>query len=450
MADRPDPAAGLASAVPLPLDLAALDACGPGAIVVGLSGGLDSSVLLDALARLPDIRRRGLRALHVHHGLHAEADRWAAHCTALCERLSVPLQVDAVVVRAVGLGREGDARAARHAAFEAHLGAGEVLALAHHLDDQAETFLLRALRASGPDGLAAMSPRRRLGAGWLWRPLLALPRARLQEHAERHGIAWIEDPANRDLDLDRNFVRHRVLPVLRERWPQAAAAFARSALLSREAGDLLDAGDAAALAAVSTGDPAVLEAAPLGSLPPPRRARLLRRWITALGLPPLPGWALARIYAELLAARADAVAEVEWSGAVVHAWRGRLHAGQRITPIAPDLRLEWDGRTPLPLPGGGLLETLPGVAWPEPLLVTARAGGERIRLPGRTHRHLLKHALQDAGVPPWLRRSMPLLSTLDGEVLALGDRVIGARLAAWLQERQARLHWTPGVTSSGD
>src|SRR5690606_11245758 len=147
-----------------------------GPLLVGFSGGLDSTVLLHRLARDGEWRARGLRAIHVHHGLHAEADAWAAHCARACARLDVPLDIARVrVERDGGQGLEAAARRARHAAFAEVLGSGAILVLAHHRDDQAETFLLRALRASGVDGLAAMRAWRRFGDGWLWRPLLERP-----------------------------------------------------------------------------------------------------------------------------------------------------------------------------------------------------------------------------------------------------------------------------------
>ena len=149
-----------------------------GPVTVGFSGGLDSCVLLHMLATQASIHERGLRALHVHHGLHADADAWALHCRNACEALGVPLQVVRVEVdRGGGYGPEAAARDARRRAFAETLGEDEVLALAHHRDDQAETFLLRALRASGPGGLAAMRPWRLFGNAWLWRPLLDLSHA---------------------------------------------------------------------------------------------------------------------------------------------------------------------------------------------------------------------------------------------------------------------------------
>ncbi|HZW19607.1 MAG TPA: tRNA lysidine(34) synthetase TilS [Luteimonas sp.] len=411
-------------------------------VLVGLSGGLDSVALLHLLSTQPRIRGAGLRALHVHHGLQPAADDWAAHCRAVCEALDVPLQVVRVdVARDTGSGLEAAARSARRAAFADALREGEVLALAHHRDDQAETFLLRALRASGPDGLAAMRPWQRFGSGWLWRPLLAVPRAGLLAHARAHGLPWIEDPSNDDTAHDRNFLRHRVLPLLRERWPAADAALARSAALAAEAGDLLADEDASALDAARTPDPYTLSVTALAALPRARRARVLRRWVDALGLPPLPAQGVARIECDLLAAAADAGAMFEWQGCTVRRWRGLLHAGALPDPLPSTWRVAWDGRTPLALPGGGSLRLEGADGFETPLFAHARGGGERIRLPGRAHSHALKHVLQDLGVPPWRRGRLPLLSDADGRVQAAGDLVASATFDAWLRARGARLAW---------
>lgn len=424
----------------IPAALAGLPAA---PLCVGYSGGLDSSVLLHALAASPRARERGLRAWHVHHGLHADADAWAAHCARICAGYGLELSVSRVsVARDGGDGPEAAARAARHAAFADGLGAGEVLALAHHRDDQAETLLLRLLRGSGPDGLAAMREWRDCGRGRLWRPLLALPRAALEAYARRHGLQWIDDPSNGEERYDRNFLRLRALPLLRERWPQADAALAQSARLQDEAARLLDSDDAAALAQVRSLDPSALSRSGLAALEPARRARVLRRWIAALGLPPLPAQGVARIEAELLPARADAQAEFAWNGAVVSAWRDLLHAQEQRAPLPREWRAHWDGRAPLALPGGGLWRLDGASGFDAPLIAQARAGGERIALPGRAHRHSLKHALQALGVPPWERERLPLLVDADGEVWAAGDLLYSARMQAWLRDRGARLEWT--------
>lgn len=411
-------------------------------VLLGLSGGLDSSVLLRLLAESP--HRAGLRAIHVHHGLQAEADAWAAHCEALCAALAVPLQVRRVQVqRDSPLGLEGAAREARHAAFADALREDEALALAHHREDQAETFLMRALRASGPDGLAAMRPWRRFHHGWLWRPLLEVPRARLLHFARLHGLDWIEDPSNAASDFDRSFLRSEVMPLLRTRWPHADAAFARSAELCSQATQLLEGEDAALLqAAIAAGDPHALHVHELAGMPPERQARVLRRWIADLALPPLPSRGVAALQ-RLLDRPIDATpARFGWSQARVRRWRGLLHAELCGASLPADTDLPWDGSQPLRLPTGDVLALAGADRFDTRVRVRARRGGEHILLPGRSHRHTLKHVLQQRGIPPWRRERLPLLVDAEGRVLAAGDAILSARFAQWLAERDARLLWT--------
>ncbi|CTP85968.1 tRNA lysidine(34) synthetase TilS [Xanthomonas translucens pv. arrhenatheri] len=420
---------------------AALPDPAPAAVLVGLSGGLDSSVLLHALAHQPHYRRAGLRAVHVHHGLHADADAWADHCAGFCAALAIPLQVLRVQVpRDSGHGLEAAARQARRAAFTQLLGEGEWLALAQHRDDQAETFLLRALRASGPDGLAAMQGLRSFAHGMLWRPLLALQRSDLHAYAQRHGLHWIEDPSNADPGFDRNFLRLQLLPLLRQRWPHADAALARSAQLCGEAGALLDDGDQAALEALCEHATAPLSLPPLRALPAPRRARVLRRWVAQAGLPPLPAAGLVAIERSLLHARADASAQFAWHGATLRCWREALYAERDPPPLPGDWQAQWDGRAPLALPDGRHLQLLADapLGFDAPLQVRLRQGGERVLLPGRVHSQALKQVLQEAAVPPWQRARLPLLFDA-GRLLAAGDRIVAAPLHAWLQTRNARL-----------
>lgn len=415
-----------------------------GAVLAAYSGGLDSTVLLHRLASDPAIRARGLRAVHVHHGLHADADLWATHCTEVCAALGIALDVHRVTVpRDSGLGPEAAAREARRAAFAASMRPGDCLALAQHREDQAETFLLHALRGSGPDGLTAMRPWRRFGDGWLWRPLLETPRSALRAYAEAHGLRWIEDPTNADPAFDRNFLRHRVLPLLRTRWPQADAGFARAATLAGESADLLAGHDRAALASAGTDDDA-LSVPALRALTPPERARVLRLWTTSRGWPPLSAAALARIDAHLLDATLppDRQPSVDWHGRTFRRWRDALHAVDPRHALPAGWSCDWDGLVPLALPNGDRLALTGAEALPGPCRVHARRGGERLRLPGRTHRHALKHLLQDAGLPPWERARLPLLSAADGTLLAAGDRFLDAGFASWLAERSATLAWT--------
>ncbi|AXK71566.1 tRNA lysidine(34) synthetase TilS [Lysobacter sp. TY2-98] len=410
-------------------------------VCVGFSGGLDSTALLHALATDARIRTRGLRALHVHHGMQADADDWAAHCIAVGAQCGVEVDVVQVDVRASGLGREGAAREARYAAFAGHLRAGEHLALAHHRDDQAETFLLRALRASGVDGLAAMSPLRPLARGVVWRPWLAVSRETLRTYANAHGLKWLADPSNGDASLDRVFLREQVMPLLRQRWPSVDAALARSAALAAQASSQLQGDDVASLAACTLDSTDTLSIPALRALSPDARARVLRRWIAGLGLPPLPANGVERITRDLLDARDDAQARFDWHGATARAWRDRLRASRLVAPLDATFDVTWDGLVPLVLPNGGRLALDPPVELPANARVRARRGGERIRLAGRTHHHALKDALRDAGIAPWIREQLPLL-VVDDTVWAAGDRVVGDALARLLDARGSRVVWT--------
>ena len=401
-------------------------------VLVGYSGGLDSTALLHALAQAHPGR---VRAIHIHHGLHADAGDWAAHCQQTCDALGVPLLIEKVDVVDVDAGPEAAARAARHQTFEAHLQTGEWLALAHHRDDQAETFLLRALRGSGPDGLAAMRPWRRFGEGWLWRPLLGLPRTLLLAYAEANALDWIEDPSNASSLFDRNFLRHEVMPRLRQRWPQADASFARAAQWQQQATSALQAADD-----VDNFDDASssLPLARLRALSPLQRARSFRAWASTHGLPAVPARAANWLEDELAKPPGDGASECRWDGALLRRWRDALYPDDDVSPLPDDLDIRWDGRDELILPNG-LRWSLDGTSnFDCPLHVRPRLGGERIQLPGRQHRHLLKHVLQERDLPPWRRAATPLLFDAAGELLAAGD-IHSACLAAWLKVRGACL-----------
>ncbi|MBS0192919.1 MAG: tRNA lysidine(34) synthetase TilS [Proteobacteria bacterium] len=410
-------------------------------LVVGFSGGLDSTVLLHALATHPSIRGRGLRAVHVHHGLQADADAWAAHCEAVCAQWDIRIDIARIQVDLhAGRGMEAAARAARLDAFRTLLNADEVLALAHHRDDQAETVLLRLLRGAGGDGLAAIRRRSRLGSLHLWRPLFDVPRSVLRRYADAHELRWIEDPSNESVTYDRNFLRHRVLPLLRERWPQADRSLARSAALLAEQAQLLDVEVAVSLKSLQLADDA-LSIPGLLALPRAQRARVLRVWLRQMtGLAPGGRW-LATLERDLLRARSDGEARVVWASRLLQRWRDGLHARISAPAWPNDWSATWDGQSALQLPDRSRLELLGVDGFDATMTVRARRGGERIRLPGRGHSHELKHVLQDRGVPPWSRIRMPLLFAVDGELLAAGDAIVAARLDAWLRENDARLRW---------
>jgi tRNA(Ile)-lysidine synthase len=174
-------------------------------------------------------------------------------------------------------------------------------------------------------------------------------------------------------------------------------------------------------------------------MPADARARLLRRWVSHLGLPPLPADGLRRIESELLPAAGDRTPHYDWSDARIVQWRGRLHALRQSDEWSPDWEREWDGTAPIGLPDGGTLSLEGAPRFDATVQVRARVGGERIVLPGRTHSYQLKHVLQERGLPPWERARLPLLFAPDGMLLAAGTDILAAPFAQWLADRGARL-----------
>ncbi|MDN6179382.1 MAG: tRNA lysidine(34) synthetase TilS [Halomonas subglaciescola] len=383
---------------------------------VALSGGMDSSLLLTLAADVCRAQGRPLKALHVNHGLQAGATTFEHHCRALCQRHGVALTVARVAVSAQGKGVEGAAREARYAAFAEHVPNGDTLWLAQHLTDQAETWLLAALRGSGTRGLGAMPARRENAGMALVRPWLEVPHRALMDVAcalERAGkLAWCDDPTNADTYFERNYLRHRVLPVLAERWPHAERALSAAAGHMQDADALLEAYATDELATLTLAFDQ-LDAAALATRSRARKRLLVRTFCRQLGLATPPARRLETLL-EQLNAGADAQVHVAWPGACARLWRGRLYLLKETLSAEYTASLEWrtrwDGRAPLKTPRGEVLIEWLGTPSDasQPLTATWRRGGEVIRLAGRGRRDL-KRLLAEAGVPPWERSAVILV-----------------------------------------
>ncbi|WP_341523023.1 tRNA lysidine(34) synthetase TilS [Pseudomonas sp. G.S.17] len=390
---------------------------------VGFSGGLDSTVLLHALA---DLARREtlppINAIHVHHGLQAAADAWPAHCQQVCDALGVSLQVMAVQVKAEA-SLEQAARDARYAAFTATLKPDEVLLTAQHQDDQAETLLFRLLRGAGLRGLAAMPVSRALGEGSLLRPLLGISRADLEAYGREHQLAWIEDPSNNDVQFSRNYLRNQVMPALTSRWPQAAANLARTAAHLDEAQQLLNELAEQDLIAARSDSllPWVaipsLALAPLVDLSAARQRNALRHWLAPLTrLPDSDHW---RGWEDLRDAGQDARPVWRLADGELHRAEGRIWwlSGDFLQPLKAVSA--WGNLArPLRLPGNGQL-CIEGNIPAGSFEVRYRQGGEILHLPGRGHRDL-KRLLNERGIPLFVRGRLPLLYR-NGQLLAVAN-----------------------------
>jgi tRNA(Ile)-lysidine synthase len=350
-------------------------------IAVALSGGVDSVVLLHILKST-----RPVTAIHVHHGLSPNADRWAAFCRRLCKRLGVPLTVKRVRVVERGEGLEAAARKMRYGVFCKI--PQQTLALGHNRDDQAETVLMNLLRGAGSRGARGMLSTSSYQGKTLLRPLLDVPREQIVAYAREHRLEWIEDESNADESLTRNFVRRQIGPLLEKRFPAWKQALARAArhFARREAG-----ADA-----------------------------LLRKFLQAKGLRAPSEAKLVEMLKQLTSGGRRTL--VEHDGARLRVYRGRILQDQPAQAFKP---LAWNGERKLPIPalGGELrFRAVRGKGFSKNLAlkVRLRRGGERLQPDARRPRRTLKNLFQEAGVPPWERDRLPLLASGDDVVWVPG------------------------------
>lgn len=369
-------------------------------VAVGLSGGLDSVVLLHLLRGLASKHGYKLSALHVNHGLSANAGDWQKFCFVFCLELGIPFKAIKVDVKKKKHGLEAAAREARRAAF--NKVRVDAIALAHHLDDQAETVLFNLLRGAGLAGASGMAAQGRLGRKLLLRPLLGMPRSAIRAYAAEHRLGWIEDESNADESLTRNYIRRRVGPLLEAKFPRWRENLARAA--RHFAGAELDA------------------------------QAMLRAYLKGRGLRAPSEAKLVEMLKQLGAKSAA----IEHDGVVFRRYRKKLFSEKKQAQSRFEPRT-WNGELRLALPalggelrfkrvrGGGIASaSIRG----KQLQVRLRSGGERLRPDARRPSRTLKNLFQEAGVPPWERERMPLLFCGEDLVWAPGLGVDAKFLSA--------------------
>lgn len=396
------------------------------------SAGLDSHVLLHACAALQAQYPQCFQfeAIHIHHGLQAVADAWVEHAQQICTGLDLPLKLIYLNLKPVaGESLEAVARQARYQAFSSGLRSGEMLLTAHHQDDQAETFLLNALRGSGGAGLAAMPKVRSLGLGQLGRPLLAFSRVQLEAYAEQHQLDYVNDPTNAETQFDRNYLRHEILPRLQTRWPAASQTLSRAAAWQAEQQQILEQLLAQQLPPFAGSHAQTLSVQALKAVDELMQKALIRQWLHSLSFTLPSAKKLQPILTDVLGAASDARPCVKWQGCELRRYRDDIYALSPLSPHDPKQVLVWEdweqdlyiSSLDYWLSKELLIPSLKQQAKAEnlPITVHFRQGGERLQRE-QGYSLELKHLFQTAGIPPWERERIPLIYLGDELRLVVG------------------------------
>lgn len=408
-------------------------------LIVAYSGGGDSTALLNVLSESAGIAGElKIIAAHVNHGLNPQSTVWEGHCREGAQALNIQFSCHSLPKDGAPSGKnlEAWARELRYAWFKSLMSPGDFVATAHHIDDQFETFLLRLFRGAGPVGLSAIQTCQTFGQGYLIRPMLAQTKQAVSSYLESREIKYVEDPSNACEDLDRNYLRHSVLPSIRRRWPHAARKVYEAAELQQGiANDLKERADTL-LDKIIEPRTAAVSYQEFRALEPVLGYQLIRQWCERqeLGIPESRHF--REIEKALYAASPTASLELRWKDAVLRYYQDRLYLSRKIQAINPDSRYQWDLRGELKLPhgvlkcsrdvSGGLDSSLVGRSCE---IAYYRHRGERCHPAGRSHSQTLKRLFQSWRVPPWERQRQPIL-WIDGEIAAVVPYCICAPFAA--------------------
>lgn len=391
-------------------------------LVLGLSGGLDSMVLLQLCQQLLQGSDIKLKAVYIHHGLSANADQWAAFCQQQCFKRQIPFEVQKVQLNPTA-NIEAQARTARYSALSAFvLTPQTALLTAHHADDQLETLLLALKRGAGPAGLSGIAALQSFAAGWLLRPLLDFSREQLEVFAKQQQLEWIEDESNSDSRFDRNFLRLQVIPLLQQRWPAFRQNALRSVSHIQQQQQFVEKQLDQLIPTVMHG--AELDLTLLMAQDLTTQKLLVRRWLALTGLNPSTDW-LDRFFSELIGAKADAqplleldvyqirrfankayitqVTEVPQAGVLLE-----LKAGQQLNTVVGQFLLNSEGK------GTALLLT------DDPLYLVFGLFSLPFKPTGERQSKELKQWLKLWAIPPWQRLQLPVLVQNNQVVAVLG------------------------------
>ena len=375
---------------------------------------MDSMLLLHLMSHLFPKR---IRAIYIDHQLQDVSPQWGSFVQEQCYVLDVPCVIQAVDVDTGNV--ESQARSARYAAFQKHLLANEILVLAHHQQDQAETVLLRLLSGAGIHGLAAMQSIDIREKFTIWRPLLALSRQQIELWAAEMQLRNIQDQTNFDTSYDRAWCRAELWPILEKRFPKMQQALARTSYLMQDAETIL--ADVLTQDWASCGNAAVLNLTPFRQLSAPRQRQLLSAWMKGEDLYRPAFDMVQRLFDEVIESKVDAQAALHWNQYYYVRYQQQLFRVSKAEYLAEECQTIESIEQRFSLDqaygfasGQYRIETqkygLSSELLEQPLQIKPRLGGEKLHLYGRVGAWPLKKAIQSAQIFPWQRHTIQILS----------------------------------------
>ena len=417
---------------------------------IALSGGVDSMVLLDLLSkakRSSDV----IKAIHINHNLHESSKEWVDFAKDACKKYKLPLIIESINPKQEGFGLEAEAREQRYKKFKEIILDNECLLTAHHLDDQIETMLFRIFRGTGLDGLRSIRKKAKFGKGLLCRPLINIPREAIEQYAKLNDIKWIEDPSNKNIDFDRNYLRNNIVPSIKKRWPNAQKTITRLSSLAENNQKLLH-----ELAKEDIGEIEKFNVLDIGILSNKSSLRInnIFRFMilkNKMGIPSLK--VLENGIETLINAKSDSPI-ITWDGFSIRRYKNTLYffnPDLKQDEIRP-LKMKWFIDETLNLGGNrGSIQARfikgQGIALkkcPKSLEIKYRKGGEQIKPSGHKITKSLKNLFQENNVLPWVRDQIPLFY-LDEELISVGDLWFNQDYKAKEQEDGFLISWDRNI-----
>lgn len=394
-------------------------------IVLGFSGGQDSSALLKILSR-PSVQKDfSVIAAHLNHNMQADSGKWAKHCRFVASQYKLRyIEQSLTGEPQPGQSREAWAREQRYSWFQEIIGAGDLLLTAHHQDDQLETFMLQLIRGAGPHGLGGIRQIRKFGEGFLVRPMLAKTREEVKAYVISEQIPHIEDPSNNSTDFDRNYLRLQVLPSLRNRWPHVSSSVSRASEIQQMLADDLDERSNQFLKAKRSSDGSIARE-DLIAVPAKLRFSIIRQWCHMSGVQLLEQRNFSEIEKAVFARMPSPTLSIEWKNATLRYFRGQLYLERREDLFDATVRFSWNLSDSLRLPNGVLemVSSLGSGIDTKFQRHAAKVGyyqrvGERCHPSSRANSQTLKRLFQEWRVPPWARDKAPII-WIEGTIAAV-------------------------------